>query len=55
MQAAWGHEYRRGRLFNKLAGYPKVAGTGLKLLENRTFRDLLLKSLYKKAQSPQHT
>lgn len=55
MEAAWGREYKRGRFFNKLAGYPRVAETGLKLLDNHTFRDFLLNSLYKKAQSPSHT
>jgi flavin-dependent dehydrogenase len=55
MQAAWGREYRRGRFFNKLAGIPAIAGAGLKALDNHTFRDMLLKSLYKKAQSPSHT
>lgn len=55
LEAAWGREYRRGRFFNKLAGMPAVAGAGLKALDNHTFRDLLLKSLYKKAQSPTHT
>lgn len=55
MRAAWGREYRRGRFFHKLAGNPAVSGAGLKALDNHTFRDLLLKSLYKKAQSPQHT
>lgn len=55
LAAAWGREYRRGRFFNKLAGIPAVAEAGLKALDNHSFRDLLLKSLYKKAQSPQHT
>lgn len=55
LEAAWGREYRRGRFFNKLAGVPWVASAGLTALDNHTFRDLLLKSLYKKAQSPTHT
>lgn len=55
LQAAWGREYRRGRFFNRLAGIPAVAEAGLKALDNHTFRDLLLKSLYQKAQSPRHT
>ncbi len=54
LQASWGREYRRGRAFHKLIGYPKVAETGLKLLDNAAFRDRLLKALYKKAQGPQH-
>lgn len=55
MRAAWGREYRRGRMFHKLVGYPKVAAAGLRLLDNHAFRDRLLKGLYKKAQSPDHT
>jgi geranylgeranyl reductase family protein len=55
MEAAWGKEYRRGRYFHKLAGNPAVANTGIKLIDNARFRDVLLKSLYKKAQGPQHT
>jgi len=55
LEAAWGREYRRGRFFNKLAGIPSVADAGLKALDNHVFRDLLLRSLYKKAQSPAHT
>ena len=40
--------------FHKLAGNPAVANTGIKLIDNARFRDVLLKSLYKKAQGPQH-
>ncbi|MGI9163464.1 MAG: geranylgeranyl reductase family protein [Mycobacterium sp.] len=54
MKAAWGKEYRRGRVLNKLAGYPALAGAGLKLLDNARIRDALLKSMYKRAQGPQH-
>ena len=54
MKAAWGKEYRRGRVLNKLAGYPALAGAGLKLLDNARIRDTLLKSMYKRAQGPQH-
>ena len=54
MEAAWGTEYRRGRYFHKLAGNPRVAGAGIKLIENARFRDVLLRSLYKKAQGPLH-
>ena len=55
MEAAWGREYRRGRYFHKLLGYPQVANTGIKLINNAQFRDRMLKALYKKAQGPQHT
>ncbi len=55
MRAAWGTEYRRGRYFHKLLGYPTVAKTGLRLIDNAAFRDRMLKALYKKAQGPQHT
>jgi flavin-dependent dehydrogenase len=55
MEAAWGREYRRGRYFHKLLGYPPVANTGIKLINNAQFRDRMLRALYKKAQGPQHT
>ena len=54
MEAAWGSEYRRGRYFHKLLGYPKVANAGIKLIDNARFRDALLKSMYKRAQGPLH-
>ena len=54
MEAAWGTEYRRGRYFHKLLGYPALAGAGVRLIDNARFRDALLKSLYKKAQGPLH-
>ena len=54
MEAAWGSEYRRGRYFHKLLGYPKVANAGIKLIDNARFRDALLKSMYKKASGPLH-
>ncbi|MDA0252496.1 MAG: NAD(P)/FAD-dependent oxidoreductase [Actinomycetota bacterium] len=54
MEAAWGTEYRRGRYFHKLLGYPKVANAGLRLIDNSRFRDALLKSMYKKASGPLH-
>jgi hypothetical protein len=54
MEAAWGKEYRRGRYFHKLAGNPRVANAGIKLIDNAGFRDLLLRGMYKKAQGPQH-
>jgi hypothetical protein len=31
-----------------------VANAGIKMIDNARFRDFLLKSLYKKAQGPQH-
>ena len=54
MKDAWGREYRRGRVLNKLAGYPALAGAGLRMLDNARIRDALLKSMYKRAQGPQH-
>ena len=54
MEAAWGKEYRRGRYFHKLAGNPRVANNGIKLIDNARFRDALLKSMYKKAEGPLH-
>ncbi|MBN9633639.1 MAG: NAD(P)/FAD-dependent oxidoreductase, partial [Actinobacteria bacterium] len=55
IEAAWGREYRRGRIFHKLAGIPHVAEAGRRALDSRAFRDVLLKSLYRKAQGPSHT
>ena len=55
MEAAWGKEYRRGRYFHKLLGYPRFANAGIKLIDNAAFHDRMLKALYKKAQGPQHT
>jgi menaquinone-9 beta-reductase len=54
MEAAWGKEYRRGRYFHKLLGQPMIANAGIKVIDNARFRDAMLKSLYKKAQGPQH-
>ncbi|MGV1087582.1 MAG: NAD(P)/FAD-dependent oxidoreductase [Mycobacterium sp.] len=54
MEAAWGQEYRRGRYFHKLAGYPLVANAGIKFIDNAHVRDVLLKAAYRKAQGPQH-
>jgi geranylgeranyl reductase family protein len=33
VQSTWGREYRRGRLFHKLAGVPAFTATGLRLLD----------------------
>lgn len=55
MQDSWGREYRRGRRFHQLLGYPMVANAGVRLLDNARFRDPLFKALYKKAQAPRHT
>ena len=33
IDATWGREYRRGRLFNKLAGIPALTNAGLKVLD----------------------
>jgi geranylgeranyl reductase family protein len=54
MEAAWGKEYRRGRYFHKLLGQPKIANAGIKVIDNARFRDVMLKSMYRKAQGPQH-
>jgi geranylgeranyl reductase family protein len=54
MEAAWGREYRRGRYFHKLAGIPPVANACIKLIDKGRFRDLLLRTMYKKAQGPEH-
>ncbi|MFM9033042.1 MAG: geranylgeranyl reductase family protein [Mycobacterium sp.] len=54
MQAAWGKEYRRGRYFHKVAGNPALAGVGVKLMDNATFRNTLLKMAYRKAEGPLH-
>ena len=54
MEAAWGREYRRGRYFHKLFGIPVVANAGIKLLDNRRARDVLLRMMYNKAQGPEH-
>lgn len=55
IEAAWGREYRRGRFFHRLAGVPWVADAGRRAVDSRVFRDVLLKSLYKKAEGPAHT
>jgi geranylgeranyl reductase family protein len=55
MQAAWGREYRRGRVFHKLAGIPSIANAGIKVIDNGRVRDFLLKRMYTKAQGPRHT
>jgi menaquinone-9 beta-reductase len=55
MEAAWSREYRRGRVFHKLLGYPMIAEAGLRLIDNAAFRDRMLRAMYKKAQGPQHT
>jgi menaquinone-9 beta-reductase len=34
IQAAWGRQYRRGRLFHKLVGIPALANAGLKVLDS---------------------
>lgn len=55
MQDAWGREYRRGRYFHQLLGYPRIADAGVRLIDNAAFRDRMLKALYKKAQGPAHS
>ena len=34
VEATWGRQYRRGRLFHRLVGIPKVTRAGLKVLDN---------------------
>lgn len=55
MEAAWGREYRRGRVFHRLAGIPAIANAGIKVIDNGRARDFLLRRMYAKAQGPQHT
>ena len=56
MRDAWDKEYRRGRLFHRLAGRPGLAGAGLRMLDNATFRNAVLKLAYRKAEGePQHS
>src|ERR1700694_3049772 len=55
MEAAWGREYRRGRYFHKLLGNPVLANAGIKVIDNKRVRDVVLRALYKKAQGPAHT
>ncbi len=55
MEAAWGREYRRGRYMHKLVGHPYLAQAGVKLVDNATLRDRMLKAMYKKSQGPRHT
>ena len=54
MEAAWGTEYRRGRVMHRLIGRPALAGAGLKLIDNARFRGALLGALYKRAEGPLH-
>ena len=54
MEAAWGREYKRGRIFHKLAGIPAIANTGIKILDNGHVRDFMLRRMYTKQQGPQH-
>ena len=55
MEAAWGREYRRGRVFHKLAGIPAVANAGIKLIDNGRVRDFMLRRMYAREQGPRHT
>ncbi len=54
MEDAWGKEYRRGRYFHRLLGYPAVANAGIKLIDHAGFRDRLLRMMYRRAQGPAH-
>ena len=55
MQAAWGREYRRGRIFHRLAGIPAIANAGIKVLDNGRARDFLLRRMYAREQGPRHS
>ncbi|HEX7322953.1 MAG TPA: geranylgeranyl reductase family protein [Mycobacterium sp.] len=55
MEAAWGREYKRGRVFHKLAGIPAIANAGIKVIDNGRVRDFMLRRMYAKEQGPQHT
>ena len=50
------HRYRAvgAGYFHKLAGNPRVAGAGIRAIDNARFRDMLLKSMYRKAEGPLH-
>ncbi|MGH3725025.1 MAG: geranylgeranyl reductase family protein [Mycobacterium sp.] len=54
MYDAWGREYRRGRMMHRALGNPWLCDKGIKLMDNSTFRENLLKVLYKQAQGPGH-
>lgn len=55
MEAAWGREYKRGRVFHKLAGIPRIANAGIKVIDNGRVRDFMLKRMYAKEQGPRHS
>lgn len=55
MEAAWGREYRRGRVFHKLAGIPAIANAGIKVIDNGRVRDFMLNRMYAHEQGPRHT
>ncbi|MGA9376223.1 MAG: geranylgeranyl reductase family protein [Mycobacterium sp.] len=46
IEATWGREYRRGRLFNKLAGYPALTKAGLKVLDTVSHPQFRARLLY---------
>nr|WP_313775488.1 geranylgeranyl reductase family protein [Mycobacterium sp.] len=46
IEATWGREYRRGRLFNKLAGYPALTNAGLKVLDTVSHPQFRARLLY---------
>ncbi|MGH3560537.1 MAG: NAD(P)/FAD-dependent oxidoreductase [Mycobacterium sp.] len=55
MEAAWGREYKRGRVFHKLAGIPAIANAGIKFIDNARVRNFMLRRMYAEGQGPQHT
>lgn len=54
MEAAWGREYRRGRVFHRLAGIPAIANAGIKVIDNPRVRDFMLRRMYAPGQGPEH-
>ncbi|OHV05370.1 NAD(P)/FAD-dependent oxidoreductase [Mycobacterium talmoniae] len=55
MEAAWGREYKRGRVFHKLAGIPAIANAGIKVIDNGRFRDFMLRRMYAHSEgAPEH-
>jgi flavin-dependent dehydrogenase len=55
MEAAWGREYKRGRIFHRLAGIPAIANAGIKVIDNPRVRDFMLNRMYDNTQGPRHT
>lgn len=55
MEAAWGREYKRGRIFHQLAGIPAIANAGIKVIDNGRVRDFMLRRMYANSEgAPEH-